>query len=166
MENNENSEQKLRLENKLEASPPSPSERGLGGEATARENPIESRLTANKANWYARLKPFSAAMRRQPTEAENALWQALRNRQVAGVKFRRQHTIGNFIVDFISLDHSLIIEVDGSIHLEAGQAEYDTGRTYELETASYHVLRFTNEQVVHQLDEVIATVKANLYSLQ
>ncbi|WP_234988514.1 endonuclease domain-containing protein [Hymenobacter daecheongensis] len=98
-------------------------------------------------------------MRRQPTPAENLLWQALRNRQLANVKFRRQHAISHFIVDFISTDHHLIIEVDGSVHLEASQTEYDAGRTHELQALGYRVLRFTNEQVLQHLPAVLRQIQ-------
>ncbi|UYZ58198.1 endonuclease domain-containing protein [Hymenobacter latericus] len=101
-------------------------------------------------------------MRRNPTSAEDALWQALRNRQLNGVKFRRQHAIGNFIVDFISTDHQLIIEVDGDMHAERSQAQYDLGRSYELATAGYRVLRFINEQVLSTLSAVLQTIREAL----
>ncbi|RSK46279.1 phosphoribosylformylglycinamidine synthase subunit PurQ [Hymenobacter perfusus] len=120
------------------------------------------RLTADKALWYERLKPFSGQMRREPTPAEDVLWQALRNRQLDDAKFRRQHAIGKFIVDFICTQHNLIVEVDGEVHDEAGQAEYDSGRTYELEGVGYHVLRFTNGQVLHQLPTVLQKISAAL----
>src|SRR6476661_584483 len=107
----------------------------------------EARLTANQRQWQDKLKPFGRLMRHQPTEAEDALWQAVRNRQLAGVKFRRQHSIGPFIVDFFSPDHQLIVEVDGAIHQGSEQAEYDAGRTQELQKMGYRLLRFSNEEV-------------------
>ncbi|UYZ62448.1 endonuclease domain-containing protein [Hymenobacter weizhouensis] len=147
---------------KLEASPPFPPERGLGGEATGEA--IDARLTANKSTWHRHLKGFSAEMRRNPTEAENWLWQALRNRQLLGVKFRRQHAIGNYIVDFISTDHYLIIEVDGEVHAEESQAEYDAGRTYALQELGYHILRFSNEQIINGLLQVLAEIRLAITS--
>ncbi|MBO0359784.1 endonuclease domain-containing protein [Hymenobacter sp. BT186] len=127
--------------------------RGLGGEA------IDARLTADKTNWYRHLKGFSAEMRRHPTEAENTLWQALRNRQLAGVKFRRQHTIGRYIVDFVSTDYHLIIEVDGCVHLEEGAAEYDAGRTHDLQEKGYRTLRFSNAQIIARLPDVLTQIQ-------
>ncbi len=65
---------------------------------------------------WAKLKPLARQKRHDPTPAEEALWQRLRNRQIAGIKFRRQHTIDRFIVDFYSADANLVIEVDGPVH--------------------------------------------------
>ncbi|MCA8833235.1 endonuclease domain-containing protein [Hymenobacter pini] len=124
----------------------------------------QDRLTADPKYWQPRLKPFSREMRRHPTPAEDALWQVLRNRQLDGVKFRRQHAIGHFIVDFLSTEHKLIIEVDGEVHAEHGQAEYDAARSYELTTAGYRLLRFTNEQVLNHLPAVLQTIREALAS--
>ena len=153
--------------------PPAPSPGGEGepdeaqggkqGSVGRKEIDNRPRLTADKSLWYERLKPFSGQMRREPTPAEDALWQALRNRQLAGAKFRRQHAIGQFIVDFISTQHNLIVEVDGEVHDDTRQAEYDTGRTYELEGVGYHVLRFTNGQVLHQLTTVLEKISEALH---
>ncbi|GAB2773708.1 very-short-patch-repair endonuclease [Hymenobacter luteus] len=140
----------------LNTSFPSPPERRLGGEAT------NARLTADKSKWHSHLKCFSTEMRRNPTEAEHKLWQAVRNRQLAGVKFRRQHAVDNYIVDFISTDYHLIIEVDGDVHLENGQADYDTGRSALLRELGYRIVRFSNGQVLHELDQVLATIKSAL----
>jgi phosphoribosylformylglycinamidine synthase len=149
--------------------PPTPSPGGEGEpdvEQVRKDEQQEAgnrpRLTADKTLWYERLKPFSGQMRREPTPAEDVLWQALRNRQLDDAKFRRQHAIGKFIVDFICTQHNLIVEVDGEVHDEAGQAEYDSGRTYELEGVGYHVLRFTNGQVLHQLPTVLQKISAAL----
>ncbi len=122
----------------------------------------DARLTANKKDWEDKLKSFGRLMRHQPTPAEDALWQAVRNRQLAGVKFRRQHTIGPFIVDFFSPDHQLIIEVDGQVHREVGQAEYDAGRTHELESLGYRIVRFSNEEVLAGLSIVLQKITAAL----
>ena len=73
------------------------------------------------------------------------------------MKFRRQRAIGFFVVDFICVAAKLIIEVDGEIHLTPEQAEYDTGRTFTLTELGCRELRFTNQQVLISLDEVLAT---------
>ncbi|SES80307.1 phosphoribosylformylglycinamidine synthase subunit PurQ [Hymenobacter actinosclerus] len=147
--------------------PPAPSPGGEG-EPDVEALGNRPRLTADKKQWFERLKYFSGDMRREPTPAEDTLWQALRNRQLDDAKFRRQHAIGTFIVDFICTQHNLIVEVDGEVHDETGQAEYDTGRTYELEGVGYHVLRFTNGQVLHDLPTVLQKISAALrqYSLK
>ena len=149
--------------------PPTPSPGGEGEPDETRASSTSQqeignrpRLTADKKLWYERLKPFSGQMRREPTPAEDALWQALRNRQLDDAKFRRQHAIGPFVVDFICTQHNLIVEVDGEVHDETGQAEYDAGRTYELEGVGYHVIRFTNGQVLHQLPTVLQKISEAL----
>jgi phosphoribosylformylglycinamidine synthase len=120
----------------------------------------QGRLTADQKAWDEKLKPFGRHMRHNSTEAEDALWQAVRNRQVAGVKFRRQHSVGPFIVDFFSPDHDLIIEVDGGIHTETEQADYDAGRTLELEKLGYRLIRFSNEKVLRSLSTVLQEIQA------
>ena len=81
-------------------------------------------------------------LRRNQTEAEAKLWSCLRNHQLNNVGFRRQHAIGNYIVDFCAPRRKLIIELDGGQHLE--QEEYDAERTEFLESRGYKVLRFWN----------------------
>ena len=105
------------------------------------------------------LKPTVREMRKHPTPAEEALWQRLRGEQL-GVKFRRQHSIDRFIVDFYAREPRLIIEVDGPIH--ETQKEYDALRQSMLEELGYRVLRFTNDQVLQDIEQVIATIRAAL----
>lgn len=91
---------------------------------------------------------------KEMTPAEKALWQRLRNRQLGGLKFRRQHPIGHFIVDFYCAAHRLIVEVDGPIHTQ--QAERDQLRTDELINLNCRVLRFTNDQVMNHIDPQVS----------
>ena len=105
--------------------------------------------TTDAKHWKT-LKGYSRANRKAPTEAENLLWQELRGQKL-GAKFRRQHAIDGFIVDFVCLAVKLIVEVDGDIHQETTQAEYDAGRTYELQELGYTLLRFSNGQITHNL---------------
>lgn len=95
-------------------------------------------------------------MRSNPTPAETELWKVLRKQQVLNVRFRRQHTIDPYIVDFCSPRHKLIIEVDGGQHLE--QKEYDKCRTEYLNEKGYHVLRFWNNQVLKDLNSVVLEI--------
>ena len=88
-------------------------------------------------------------LRQELTPAESILWQALRGRQLEGLKFRCQHTVGRFIVDFYCPSVKLVIEVDGGIHDQ--QQVYDQARTEKLEAFGYRVLRFTNDQVMNCL---------------
>ena len=98
------------------------------------------------------------------TAEEELLWSCLRNRQLGGVKFRRQHPIDGFIADFYCEAHSLVIEVDGRYHDQRAQKEYDEGRTYELNRLNVKVIRFTNSEVRENLqlvlDKILAQVTA------
>lgn len=95
-------------------------------------------------------------LRQNQTEAEAKLWSRLRAHRMAGVQFRRQYAIGNYIVDFCSPRRKLIIELDGSQHLD--QAEYDVERTKHLEVKGYRVLRFWNHDVMNNVDKVLICI--------
>ena len=94
-------------------------------------------------------------LRKEPTPAERKLWSRIRNDQL-GVTFRRQHAVGNYIPDFCSPKAKLIIELDGSQHLE--QEEYDSERTKYLEEHGYKVIRFWNNQVLNEIENVILAI--------
>jgi len=96
--------------------------------------------------------------RRTPTPAEEKLWEALRARRLAGLKFRRQHPYGRFILDAFCVEHQLEVEVDGGIHTRPAQAEYDAARTEFLEARGIRVLRFSNDEVEKHLDEVLKRI--------
>ena len=95
-------------------------------------------------------------LRRNQTPMERKLWAKLRGKQLCGLKFRRQHPIGRYIVDFCCLARKLVIEIDGDSH--AFQLEYDQERTAYLEERGYTVIRFTNDQVQRQLDAVLTEI--------
>jgi len=97
-------------------------------------------------------------MRREPTEAEKILWDALRNRNI-GYKFRRQHPIENYIVDFVCLDVWMIVEVDGGYHNQADQKELDKKRDNELNEIGFTTLRITNKEVTNNIDAVLKLIK-------
>jgi very-short-patch-repair endonuclease len=97
-------------------------------------------------------------LRRNPTRAEQILWAHLRNKQLNGWKFRRQHPLGRFIADFCCPARKLIVEVDGPVH--AGQIDHDESRTEVFTAYGYRVLRFNNERVETDLDSVLATIAA------
>ena len=99
---------------------------------------------------------LAGELRHELTPAERRLWAALRGDQINGVNFRRQHAIGPFIADFCALKAKLIIELDGSQHLE--QQEYDAQRTQYLEAQGYRVIRFWNNEVMNDLDGVILAI--------
>jgi very-short-patch-repair endonuclease len=94
-------------------------------------------------------------LRKEPTPAEAKLWSRIRNDQL-GVTFRRQHAIGNYIPDFCSPKAKLIIELDGSQHLE--QEEYDEERTKNMNSLGYKVIRFWNNEVTNHMDGVILAI--------
>ncbi|WP_203256090.1 leucine--tRNA ligase [Hyunsoonleella ulvae] len=98
-------------------------------------------------------------MRANPTEAEATLWEQLRNKKL-NAKFRQQHLIGDYIVDFVCLDKKLIIEVDGKIH--ESQIEEDAIRTERLENDCYKVIRFKNEEVIGDIDRVLTKIQEEL----
>ncbi len=95
-------------------------------------------------------------LRKTQTDTELKLWQALKQRQIQGVKFRRQYCIGYYIVDFVCLSHRIIIEVDGSQHSE--KVEYDLIRTEFLSKMGYQVLRFWNNEVFQNLEAVLESI--------
>ncbi|AWH84071.1 leucine--tRNA ligase [Flavobacterium album] len=137
---------------------PSPKERGthageVGGEMGYR--------TADKSI-AGKLIQHSKENRKELTKAEALLWEALRNRKL-GDKFRRQHAIGKYIADFISIEKRLIIEVDGGYHNDPEQTTLDEERTLELEQKyMFKVLRFSNEEVIDDTDSVVSNIRIAL----
>lgn len=103
---------------------------------------------------------FARTLRAHATSAEDALWQQLRGRRLAGTKWRRQATLGPYTVDFVCLAAKLVVELDGTGH--AAQREYDETRTREIEAQGFAVLSFRNEQVRHRLDDVLARIQQAL----
>ncbi len=89
------------------------------------------------------------ALRNNMSDAEQALWHLLRCRQISGLKFRRQHRFGDYILDFVCLENKLVIEVDGGQHEQ--QAWYDENRTQKLQAAGFRVLRFWNNEVLKEI---------------
>lgn len=104
---------------------------------------------------YGLLKEFVKEHRSNPTEAENILWQILRGKKIDGYKFRRQHIIGNFIADFVCLSKKIIIEVDGLIHQTIENKFSDEERTAELNKFGFDVIRFTNDEIIGDTDNVL-----------
>ncbi|KAM3095284.1 endonuclease domain-containing protein [Phormidesmis sp. 146-35] len=103
-------------------------------------------------------KSIAAArhLRQHLTPAEKLLWEALRKRQLNGLKFRCQHSIESFIVDFYCPQHRLVIEVDGDVHDQ--QVEYDTARTERLNHLGYRVMQFHNREVLSNLSQVLQQI--------
>jgi very-short-patch-repair endonuclease len=107
------------------------------------------------------MKPRARQLRKDQTLAETRLWQYLRNRQLTDCKFRRQHVIGPYIVDFVCLEKKLIVELDGGHHLE--QQEYDQLRTLELNSSGFRVLRFWNNEVLAEPDRILEVILSALH---
>lgn len=110
---------------------------------------------------YDILKEFARKNRLMPTLAEAVLWEQIRGK-VLGTKFFRQYIIADYIVDFVSLQHNLVIEVDGAYHSELEQQEYDENRTLRLERLGFHVIRFSNDEIVNSIGNVVKTIQTNL----
>ena len=104
---------------------------------------------------------FEAAsiLRKNMTLPELILWKKLKDRKLFKAKFRRQHPINIFIVDFYCHKLKLVIEIDGEIHYEIKTMEYDDGRSYELEKFGLKVIRFTNNQVTFNINSVVEKIQ-------
>jgi very-short-patch-repair endonuclease len=102
-------------------------------------------------------------LRASSTSAEQRLWQALRNRKLARWKLRRQHPIDRFIVDFVSLDGKLVVEVDGVTHATSATLERDEKRTRVLESLGFLVVRVSNVDVYDNLDGVLEMIDRTLH---
>ena len=135
---------------------PQPLSKGEGSQASEPGYKTANPLYAKELVGLARNN------RKEQTEAEEVLWKELRNSNL-GFKIRRQHYIGNFIVDFVSLDKKLVIEIDGGYHNDIEQKERDEERTLILEQKHYFkVIRFTNQEVEKDLSTVLSKIKSEL----
>jgi very-short-patch-repair endonuclease len=109
-----------------------------------------------------RFKQRSRQLRASQTSAEARLWQALRGRRLAHWKFRRQHPIGKYVVDFVTLDGKLVVEVDGITHSTEQELARDQDRTRVLESFGFLVVRVTNVDVYENLDGVLEMIDRTL----
>jgi very-short-patch-repair endonuclease len=109
-----------------------------------------------------RIKPtilrHAMDLRHPLTPAERKIWRAVRDNQL-GFKIRRQHSIGRFIADFYCAEARLVIEIDGDTHAESNQFMYDLARTEWLEEQGYRVVRFDNEDVHENIEEVLEAIQ-------
>ncbi len=143
-------------------------------QGTASPNPSEGGAlesdTTTKHYWYQTsdpvgyglLKNYVKQHKENPTLTESILWKELRNKKLAGYKFRRQHIIRSFIADFICIPKKLIIEVDGLIHQSPENKLSDTARTIELNQSGFKVIRFTNEEIINNTDNVLNKIFQSL----
>jgi very-short-patch-repair endonuclease len=102
---------------------------------------------------WSRIKPVARQNRQAPTDAEARLWDSLRGSRLEGLRFRRQHAIDPFIVDFYCARAKLVIEVDGPIHRSS--VEQDQARQEDLNRRGLTVIRFSNEEVMNSIDSVV-----------
>ena len=104
-------------------------------------------------------------LRNNLTIHEKRLWNLLKGKRFHGLKFRRQYPIGNYIVDFVSVEIKLVIEIDGGQHNEPDSIEYDAKRTGFLEEHGYRVLRFWNNDIYTNIDGVISELERVIFEI-
>ncbi|MDE2469070.1 MAG: DUF559 domain-containing protein [Bradyrhizobium sp.] len=109
-----------------------------------------------------RFKARARSSRASQTSAEARLWQALRNRRLARWKFRHQHSIDRYVVDFVTLDGKLIVEVDGVTHSGPSEQVRDKARSNVLEACGFHIVRVSNADVYDNLEGVIEMIESTL----
>ncbi|MES1217083.1 MAG: DUF559 domain-containing protein, partial [Bacteroidota bacterium] len=134
---------------------PNPSPGGEGSEGPSASGKFFQ--TVDTKSWQV-LKEYGRTNRKNQTEAEDIIWQRIRNNQL-GVKVRRQHAIQGYIVDFALLEVKLVIEIDGGYHTEVEQKIYDKARTEYLKEFNLDLIRFTNDEVINNTDKVIEDIK-------
>jgi very-short-patch-repair endonuclease len=117
---------------------------------------MRSRVIERNMFYGASRNTFEKAweLRNNMTEAEKILWKELKNRKAFKPKFRRQHPLDIFVADFYCHEYKLVIEIDGEIHLKKDKQEYDDGREHDIEKLGIKILRFTNHQVLTDLESV------------
>ena len=117
---------------------------------------MKSRVIERNMFYAASRNTFEMAhgLWKNMTDAEKILWKRLKDKRIFKVKFRRQHPVDIFVLDFYCHELKLAIEVDGEIHQSAEVWEYDEGRSFELENFGIKILRFTNDQIYYNLEEV------------
>ncbi len=125
---------------------------------------VRKKYMTARPSTYSLLKDFQKDRKKNTTDAEKALWESLKTKQL-GFKFRRQHIIDEFIADFVCLEKKLVVEVDGEYHDNEEQKEVDQLRTEILNELGYKVIRFTNEQVLGSIDEVVKEISTQLNNL-
>jgi very-short-patch-repair endonuclease len=106
-----------------------------------------------------KLYQYGRELRQESTEAEKLLWEELRNRKFNGLKFRRQHPLDKFIVDFYCNEKKIVLELDGGVHNEKINKEYDEARTAMLAGLNIIVLRFKNEEVINDMQGVLKKIR-------
>lgn len=133
--------------------------RGEGAKPERKDRVAQDYIfTTDEKTWKA-LKTYAREHRKNPTNAEQKMWHELRNSKL-GVRFRRQHAIEQFIVDFVCIEKKLVVEIDGEIH--NFQREADDKRTKVINEAGFHVIRFNNDEVIKNISSVLDTIKKTI----
>jgi len=114
-----------------------------------------------KINNLPHLKPFRKALRNNLTPAEAKFWKIVQNKNFEGRKFRRQHSVGGYILDFYCPAEKLAVELDGEVHFNDSAREYDGKRKLYLQSCGIRVLRFENKLVFEDLEWVLGVIKSN-----
>lgn len=109
-----------------------------------------------------KLYQYGRELKQSSTKAEKILWEYLRNRKLDGLKFRRQHPIDKYIADFYCHEKKLVIELDGAVHDEKMNTQYDEARTYELAGSGIRVVRFWNIEVENDIEFVLDRIRKEL----
>src|SRR6266852_8101547 len=120
------------------------------------------RLRSSRVRGMDKFKASARKLRSSQTSAEAKLWQASRDRRLARWKFRRQHSIDRYVVDFVTLDGKLIVEVDGVTHAEPSQLARDKARSDVLEACGFHIVRVSNTDVYDNLEGVLEMIESTL----
>lgn len=145
---------------------PSPIAKAIGEGSVKGQFVLKPLAVMAKKNLQRGTKPDLFQLARQnrklATVAEEILWDYLRSRRLLGYKFRRQQPMANYIIDFFCLEMNLAIEVDGEYHEDEKQKLYDYERTIELNALNITVLRFTNEEVINNTQEVLSKITLHL----
>ncbi|MCY7292968.1 MAG: DUF559 domain-containing protein, partial [Ferruginibacter sp.] len=153
-------------------------EKNLTPNPSSRERELQDRLENNTANQkdygYLNSTPqewkntlaIAKQNRQNPTDAEDKLWQLVRNRNIDGYKFRRQHPVSGFIPDFVCLNRNLIVEIDGGYHNENQQNIFDSARENWLKEYGFQIIRFTNEEVLQDISNVKKAIADKLKEIE
>ena len=125
---------------------------------------------AKRRNMHLHARPstfkHAATLRAQMTPAEIVLWEHLRERRMEGIRFRRQHPFSRYVGDFYAHSLKLTIEADGAYHDHPTQQIYDADRTENLNQRRIHVIRFSNHDILHNLQAVLDTIRNKIIELQ
>jgi very-short-patch-repair endonuclease len=113
-----------------------------------------------------KLFEYSRELRQTSTKAEKLLWEELRGKKLKGFKFRRQHPLDKYVADFYCHEKKLVIELDGTVHDEKENKEYDQARTIELAGLKINVLRFRNDEVENDIDKVLKKIIQKARSIE